>query len=242
MQYHNEELQKLRFTLSDEQKRLNELNREQGASSWLTTIPLSEEGYDLTKQLFWDLIQYAPSCKKGVFVSLRHNHIRKITSMLLKEVCKDVRVEPQLQQITGEYLQHSTAAGNEVRLDISARGFWQAGQMAFLDVRVFNPNAKRYANIELSKAYEINEKEKKKTYNERILQVEHGSFTPLEMSATGGMSRECKKFYSRLAEMICKKRKTNYNGSATWIRRKNSIFINKINWNMHTWRPLSFSE
>ena len=68
-------------------------------------------------------------------------------SMLLKEVCKDVCVEPQLQQLTGEYLQHSTAAGNEVRLGISAHGFWQAGQMEFLNVRVFNPNAKRYANI-----------------------------------------------------------------------------------------------
>ena len=121
---------------------------------------------------------------------MRHNHIRNITSTLLKEVCKDVRVEPELQQLTDEYLQHSTAAGNEVRLDISACGFWQAGEMAFLDVRVFNPNTKQYANIELSKAYEIKEKEKKKTYNECILQVEHGSFTPLVMLATGGMSCE----------------------------------------------------
>ena len=115
----------------------------------MTTIPLSEEGYDLTKQLFWDLIrvsydwtltrlpsscecdikfdiQHVLSCKKGSFVSLRHNHIRNITSILLKEVCKDVRVEPQLQQLTGEYFQLSTAAGNEVRLDDSARGLWQA--------------------------------------------------------------------------------------------------------------------
>ena len=137
------------------------------------------------------------------------HHIRNITSSLLKEVCEDLCVEPQLQQFTVKFLQHSTAAGNEVRLDISVRGFWEAGQMAFLDVRVFNPNAKRYANIELSKAYEINEKEKKKTYNKRILRVEHG-----------GMSRECKKFYSRLAEMISKKRKNNYNVTITWIRRK----------------------
>ena len=45
----------------------------------------------------------------------------------------------------------------------------------FLDVWVFNPNAKRYANVELSKAYEINEKEKKKTYNKRrlIMEVSH---------------------------------------------------------------------
>ena len=49
MQYQHEELQKLRSTLSDEQKRLNELNREQGASSWFTKIPLSEESYNLAK-------------------------------------------------------------------------------------------------------------------------------------------------------------------------------------------------
>ena len=119
MQHCNEELQKLRSTLSDKQKRLNELNREQGTSSWLTTITLSEEGYDLTKQLFWDLIrirygwtltrvpsncecgnkidvQHTLSSKKGGLASLRYNHITNITSILLKKVCKDVLVEPQL--------------------------------------------------------------------------------------------------------------------------------------------------
>ena len=125
--------------------------------------------------------------------------------------------------------------------DISARGFWQAGQTAFLDVRIFKPNAKRYANIELSKAYEINEKEKKKTYNERILQVEHRRFTILVMSATGGMSPECKKFYSHHAEMICKKRKTNYNVTVTWIRRKIAFSLIKsigiwIRGSRSTWR------
>ena len=57
MQHHNKELQKLPSPLSGEQKRLNELNREQGTSSGLTTIPHSEDSYDLTKQLFWDLIR-----------------------------------------------------------------------------------------------------------------------------------------------------------------------------------------
>ena len=139
--------------------------------------PLSEEGYDLTKQLLWDLIhirydwaltrlpsnceysnkfdiQHTLCWKKRGFVSLRHNYIniRNITLILLKEVCKGVHVD-------------------EVRLDISVYGFWQAG-MVFLDVRVFKPITKRYADIELSKVYEINKKEKKKkTYNERILQA-----------------------------------------------------------------------
>ena len=152
MQHHNEELQKLLSTLSDKQKRLYELNREHGASSWLTTIPLSEEGYDLIKQSFWDLIRIRycwtftrlPSnCECGIKFDIQFdiNHIRNTTSILLKDVCKDVRVEPQLQQLTGEYLQHSTAAGDEVRLDISAFGFWRAGQIAFLVARVFNPYA-----------------------------------------------------------------------------------------------------
>ena len=131
-----------------------------------------------------------------------------------------MREEPQLQQLMGEDLQRSIAAGNEVRLDTSARGFWQACQIAFLDVRDFNTNAKRSANIELSKVYEINKREKKRTYNERILQVEHGSFTPLIMSGIGVMSHEFEKFYSSLAEMICKKRKTNYNATITWTRRE----------------------
>ena len=40
------------------------------------------------------------------------------------------------------------------------------------------------------------------------VQVKHGSITHLIMSATKEMSRECNKCYSRLGEMICKKRST----------------------------------
>ena len=40
--------------------------------------------------------------------------------------------------------------------------------------------------------------------------------------------RECKKFYSRLAEMISKKRKTNYNVTITWIRRKIAFSLIKL--------------
>ena len=217
------------------------MNQEHRLSSWLTTIPPSEEGYDLTKQLFWDLIrirfgwtltrlpaycecgekfdlQHALSSKKGGFVSLRHNLVRNITSSLLSEVCKDVQVEPQLQPLTGESFVPSTPTGNKVRLDVCFRGFWQAGQMAFFDVRVFNPNARRYAKQELSKTYQLNEKEKKRLYKERIMQVERGTFTPLVMSATGGMGRESLKFYLRLSELISEKRDSSYSIVTTWIR------------------------
>ena len=237
-------LEDLRKNLRPEQIRLIDINQETGASSWLTTIPLKEEGYMFNKQSFWDLIRlrygwslkrlpetcecgtnfttdHALSCKKGGFITLRHNIIRNITATLLREVCHDVRIEPQLQPLSGESFQEATSnKADEARVDVCARGFWATGQMAFFDVRVFNPTARRYINQKLSKTYEINEKEKKKHYNERVLQVEHGSFTPLVMSATGGMGRECRKFYARLAENLSEKRKQNHSLTASWLRRK----------------------
>ena len=90
--------------------------------------------------------------------------------------------------------------------------------MAFLDVKVFNPNANRYVNESLKKAYDINEK--KRAHNERVQEIENGSFIPVVMSATGCMARECSKFHSRLSEMIAEKRDQPYSVSASWIRRK----------------------
>ena len=108
-QKHQAKLENIRSCLTEEQIRLNNLNQEHGSSSWLPTLRLSEEGYDLTKQLFWDLIrirygwtltrlpaycecgekfnlQHALFCKKGCFLSIRQNLVRNITSSLLTEV------------------------------------------------------------------------------------------------------------------------------------------------------------
>ena len=53
LQHHQEQLNELRLKFSDQQKRLKELDQEQGALTRLTTLPIVNEGYDLTKQLFW---------------------------------------------------------------------------------------------------------------------------------------------------------------------------------------------
>ena len=241
---HKELLQSLRKNMAPDSLRRNDLNIEPGASLWLSSLPLKDEGYCLNKQTFWDLIrlrygwqlkrtpencecgarfnlQHALSCVKGGFISIRHNRIRDITANLLKEVCRDVRIEPHLQPLTGEAFKENTAnLSDEARCDVSARGFWVAGQVAFFDMRIFNPTATRYSNQSLAKSYEVNEKEKKKAYGERIFQIEHGSFTPIVMSATGGMARESKKFFSRLAAMIADKRKQSISLISSWIRRK----------------------
>ena len=56
LQDHQDKLSKLQNNLSDNQPRLIELNQEQGGSSWLTTLLITDEGHNLTKQLFSNLI------------------------------------------------------------------------------------------------------------------------------------------------------------------------------------------
>ena len=155
---------------------------------------------------------------------MRHNELRNVIALMLKTVCKDVTIEPPLQPLTGEQLWHGSAIdGDEARLDIRARGFWQTGQNAFFDIRVFNPLAKRHVSQDLEKCFNSNEREKKRCYNQRVLEVEHGSFTPLVFAATGGMGRECSKFIARLADMIATKQGKPYGQVMTWMRRKISI-------------------
>ena len=52
-----------------------------------------------------------------------------------------------------------------------------------MDVRVFNPYAVSNQHEQQSAVYRKHENEKKRTYEQQIREVEHGSFTPLVMSS-----------------------------------------------------------
>ena len=56
-QKHQAKLENIRSYLTEEEIMLNNLNQEHGSSNCLKTLPLLEEGHNLTKQLFWDLIR-----------------------------------------------------------------------------------------------------------------------------------------------------------------------------------------
>ena len=49
---HQKKLKMMWQDSTEPQQCLNSLNQEQGASNWLTNLPIKEEGYELTKQLF----------------------------------------------------------------------------------------------------------------------------------------------------------------------------------------------
>ncbi len=64
------------------------------------------------------------------------------------------------------------------RVDIRARGFWNASQDAFFDVRVFYPNASSNRSTNPLSVYRKHEQAKKREYGQRVRDVERGVFTP----------------------------------------------------------------
>ena len=152
-------------------------------------------------------VEHALSCAKGGFPSLRHNEVRDITASLLTEVCSEVCVEPDLQPVTSDQLNGASANSQDgARLDVSANGVWGGiFQKTYFDVRVFNPLAPSNRNQAPASVYRKHELEKKRAYQQRIQEVEHSSFTPLVLSATGGMGNEATIFYKRLASLLSQK-------------------------------------
>ena len=147
-QFHDQNRADLYNNLSVKEQRIIDLASEKGASSWLTSLPLESCGFTLNKQEFHDAmllrydfrikdiasvcacgdknnVNHTLICKKGGFVSLRHNNLRYVTADILRShsICKDVQVEPVLLPVTGEHLTAGTVTG-EARLDVSARNFW----------------------------------------------------------------------------------------------------------------------
>ena len=130
------------------------------------------------------------SCLKGGFIHQRHDIIRDTLAKFFSEVCTVVEIEPTLIPLTGEVLPKSTKSSDDARLDIAARSFWQRGERSLFDVRVFNPFAPSYSKQKLSNAFLSNEREKKRAYNRRVIEVEHGSFTPFVSTPYGGYGRK----------------------------------------------------
>ena len=129
-------------------------------------------------------------------------------------------VEPTLQPLSGEQLLVRTSNKEDnARLDIAAYGFWgSSSQRAFSNVRVFNPCAQSNRNPELSAVHQRHEREKRRAYQQRVCEVERGSFMPLVFSTAGGRGRAASVFYKRLAGMIAEKRSEPYGNVMGWIR------------------------
>ena len=158
-------------------------------------------------------------------MGFRHDEVRNLFGEFFKRAgYVSVTTEPHLIRLTEEqkqktiidpitsnmtqkgYFEHNSAiTSDDARADISCINFLTSHMRSFFDVRVTNPNRKGYGDKELSQIYHEHEQEKRNNYEERIIEVEHGSFFPLVFSIFGGAAPEANFVLKALAKRIAER-------------------------------------
>ena len=95
-------------------------------------------------------------------------------------------------------------------------------------VRVTHVNSKCYQGKATFTISKEQEEEKKRKYQQRVLEVEIGSFTPLVFGTNGWMGADCNCFLKRLAEKLSEKNEEPYHITITWIRTLLSFEILRL--------------
>ena len=83
-----------------------------------------------------------------------------------------------------------------------------------------HPNSPSYVNKPIKDVYVSHEQEKKRKYNERVLQIEKGTFTPIVGSTFGGWGNEADKHHKRIATLIAAKRNEEYSDVINYVRTR----------------------
>ena len=122
----------IKSEMSPEKQKLCELSSEEGASSWLTALPIAKLGFMLSEQEFCDAlfirygfqmkhlpstcvcgkifsVEHALTCRLGGYIICRHNDVRDTLAGILKEVAKDVNLEPALTPLSEEIYGHAVS-------------------------------------------------------------------------------------------------------------------------------------
>ena len=151
----------------------------------------------------------------------RHDGIRDLLTSVISKVCKNVETEPHLQPLDNERFNLRTAnTSPEARLDIKAGGFWSREVTAFFYVRVTHVNSTSNQNKPTSKIFREQENEKKRQYLQRVLEVEHGTFTSLVFGTNGGMGGGSALFLKTLAGLLVRKNGESYAIVMAWLRTR----------------------
>ena len=109
-------------------------------------------------------------------------------------------------------------------LDV-ANGFWERGQNAYFDVKVFNPFAPTHCSVSLPQCYRCAELEKKRKYEKTVREVEHGSFLPLVFSCTGGMGPLATVVFKQIATLLSEKHGQSYSKTLYWLKCKLNFLL-----------------
>ena len=96
---------------------------------------------------------------------------------------------------------------------------------AFFDVTAFSPFARSNRGRSLAKLFQENEQRKNREYKQRILQVEHGDFSPLVFATTGGMGPQAKAVVKQLSKQLAEKHNLESAVVMGWLRCRLSFAL-----------------
>ena len=100
---------------------------------------------------------------------MRHNEVRDLLGNIMRDVCHNVTIEPQLTSLSGVAFRSSAAnTACDARLDFKANGFWNASryECAYFDVRIFHPHVQSYHSMNVERVYRTHERSKRSEYEE----------------------------------------------------------------------------
>ena len=247
---HQQRLKQLETNAPPVMKLATKLATEKGASSWVTAMPSNEHSTVLHKGDFrdacairygWQLrdlphecgcgeafsVQHALDCPLGGYRTMQHDTVKNLLAECMREGgVKGVEVEPQLQPLSGETFKYRTAnKEDDARSDIKCFGFWTNSRFAFFDVKVVSPFAKSYSSLSTKQLFRQSEKAKNREYRERILNVEHGDFTPLVFTTSGGMAPQSQIVTKRIAQRLSEKKNVSLSVVSGWLRCRISFAL-----------------
>ena len=172
-------------------------------------------------------VKHAMECMKGGFRGLLHNEVNYVFFDTAKEAgFKDVAWEPELQPLEGENMKYLSAnKKDQARSDLRVLGFRSRMRRAFFDVTAFSPYARSNANSSIEACFKREEKRKMREYGERIRNVEHGDFSSLVFSTSGGMGPQASVVVKHLASRLADKKDLPYSVVAGWLRCRISFAL-----------------
>lgn len=212
------------------------------ASTWLTVLPLSAEGFDLSATQFRDqlairyhrqpvglpslcdgcgadfTLQHALDCRKGGLVRKGHDYLRDHDAGLASQAWGSVRVEPVVLPA------HEQQDRPELRADWMALGVWESGRAAFFDERIIDADAPSYSNLSWETIANTAVRAKKAKYA-RAAEELRSSFTPLVCSTDGVLHTEYTALLRRVATQLANKWQRPYAMVMAWVKARTQFAI-----------------
>ena len=228
--------------LSIERKIAVEQKIKHKCSTWLTVAPTYENGFYMTPDVFRDAValrygrippkmksvcdgcgedftvSHALDCKKGGLVAHRHNDFRDLNINLLhKSGLTQITEEPVLKEFSAD-------GDDGLRVDWSARSFWESQREALFDCCILNADAPSHTGTPLETILAASRNFKKRKYCATAESC-GSTFTPVIATCEAIFDIEAEVYIKKLASLLAHKWKKGYSVIACYIRARMQVAI-----------------